>query len=206
MTHITDLYAAALRTHLNSEPSPANDVSGQPPHSDQAIQDGTGRSWDQWVAAIDAGPGREATHTHIAAWVEANSDVGPWWAQGVTVGYERLTGRRLPGQMPDGTFSVSRSRTFATSEAAFRERFEGDPSRADLSPDIVAIRVSKPGVKAPRYALSDKAAGAELGALQLSVNATGAKTRLTVTHTRLPHFDAAEAWKSFWSAWLDQLK
>ena len=36
-----------------------------------------------------------------------------WWAQTVTVGYERIKGLRAVGQRRDGTFEANKSRTFA---------------------------------------------------------------------------------------------
>ena len=34
-----------------------------------------------------------------------------WWAQSITVRYEQARGMRLPGQQPDGTFTVAVSRS-----------------------------------------------------------------------------------------------
>ncbi len=78
--------------------------------SDEKIRENTGHGWDEWTDLIEAGPGRLAGHTAIAAWVQVEHSLTGWWAQGVTVGYERIAGLRLPGQTPDGAFSVSRSR------------------------------------------------------------------------------------------------
>ena len=43
--------------------------SSAPEMSDEKIRAGTGRGWDDWVALVAAGPGREASHTEIATWV-----------------------------------------------------------------------------------------------------------------------------------------
>lgn len=182
------------------------DWAAQPPHSSEAIREGTGRSWSQWVELIDAGPGRGASHTDIAAWVNANSDVGSWWAQGVTVGYERITGMRLPGQMPNGTFTTARSRTLPVSPDALRRMVEDDDSRNALLPTVVATRTSKAGVKAPRFRLTDRADGTDLGVLQFMFDGAAAKTKLTVTHEKLPSIQAVEEWKDFWAQWLDALE
>lgn len=209
MAKTGEKYAAARRALL-TDPNPTDPTGSawvsQPPHSEQAIQEGTGRSWNQWVAAIDAGPGRGASHTEIAAWVNANSDVGGWWAQGVTVGYERITGMRLPGQMPDGTFTAARSRTLAISPDALRTLVEDDDSRAALLSDVLATRVSKAGVKAPRFRLTDRADGADLGMLQFTFDGAATKTKFTVTHEKLPNIQGVEAWKEFWTQWLDALE
>lgn len=210
MAKTGEKYSAARRTLLATASAAGptrTDWASPPPHSDQAIQTGTGRTWNQWVAAIDTGPGREASHAEIAAWVEADSDVGPWWAQGVTVGYERITGKRLPGQMPDGTFTLARSRTLAVTPDALRTLVEDGHSRAALLPDVDATRTSKPGVKAPRYTLTDRADDTALGVVQFSfAAATAPKARLTVTHEQLPSVEATDVWKDFWTQWLDVLE
>ncbi|WP_146240196.1 hypothetical protein [Curtobacterium sp. MCSS17_008] len=69
----------------------------------------TGRSPDDWYALLDAADGRSIGHTAIAAHL-VTLGVDPWWAQGVTIGYEQSRGLRIPGQRSDGTFAVSASR------------------------------------------------------------------------------------------------
>lgn len=69
----------------------------------------TGRTPDDWYVVIDAADGRTIGHTAIAAWL-VEQGVDPWWAQGVTIGYEQSRGLRIPGQRSDGTFAVSASR------------------------------------------------------------------------------------------------
>ncbi|WP_084106725.1 hypothetical protein [Demequina sp. NBRC 110056] len=202
MASLAELYRAA-RTAEDAEPAPtAEGWAAEPEHSDAAILKATGLTWDAWVARIDSGPGRSASHTEIAAWVGANSDIGGWWSQGVTVGYERITGMRLPGQMPDGTFTVSRSRTFPASPDAVRALLEDDAARGQALPHVTATRSSKPGVKAPRFALADASDGASLGTLQLAFDPAAKGTKVTVTHEKLPSFAATGPWKDFWAAWL----
>lgn len=78
---------------------------------DAAIQVATGKTWAQWRAVLDDAGAAEWPHPQIARWVDEHFEIGGWWAQGVTVGYEQAIGRRLPGQRADGTFDVSVSRT-----------------------------------------------------------------------------------------------
>jgi hypothetical protein len=69
----------------------------------------TGRTPDDWYARIDEIDGRTIGHAAIAAWL-VEQGVEPWWAQGVTIGYEQARGLRVPGQRSDGSFAVSASR------------------------------------------------------------------------------------------------
>ena len=67
----------------------------EPETSDDSVSSATGRGWDDWCDLIDEWPGHADGHTAIAAYLIAEHGVDPWWAQSVTVGYERITGLRL---------------------------------------------------------------------------------------------------------------
>jgi hypothetical protein len=54
----------------------------------------------------------------------------------VTVGWERVTGRRLPHQMADGSFTANRSATIAVDPSALRELLLAEAGRAGLFPDL----------------------------------------------------------------------
>jgi hypothetical protein len=49
--------------------------------------------------------------TRVFEELEGMVDNPGWWAQAVTVAYEQDTGRRIPGQRPDGTFQTSVSKS-----------------------------------------------------------------------------------------------
>ena len=49
----------------------------------------------------------------IAVLVREELGVGDWWAQAVTVGYERIKGLRERGQRRDGIYEANKSKTFA---------------------------------------------------------------------------------------------
>ena len=176
-------------------------VAAETLQSDTRILANTGHGWDDWVELIEAGPGRDAGHTAIAAWVHAEHDLSGWWAQGVTVGYERIAGLRLPGQMPDGSFSVSRSRVLVLPAPLLRAALlEGD-SRADLFAGLDTELRSKPASKSLR--LNVRRAGHPLGSLLFSADPVpDGRLRLTVTHDKLPSFDDGELWQQYWADWL----
>ncbi len=60
-----------------------------PDLSDEAIRQGSGKTWAEWVEILDTWGAADKQHKEIARYV---SDLGVdgWWAQGVTVGYERI--------------------------------------------------------------------------------------------------------------------
>ncbi|MBA8990899.1 hypothetical protein FHW23_002164 [Curtobacterium pusillum] len=81
----------------------------------------TGRSPDDWYELIDGIGGRTIGHPAIATWL-VDQGVEPWWAQGVTIGYEQTRGLRIPGQRSDGTFAVSASRQVPGEREAVLDR------------------------------------------------------------------------------------
>ncbi len=207
MARTGERYGAARRALLDaSTPRPATaGWIADPELSEDSIRAATGRGWNDWVTAIDAGPGRDAGHPAIATWVREDQGVDGWWAQSVTVGYERITGLRLPGQMPDGTFTVSRSRTLDLDAEAFRETLLDDDARADLLPGLATTLRSKPTAKALRFAVTDAESGDAAGSILFSLDPARDRVRLTVSHEKLPALAAGEVWKGFWADWLDAL-
>lgn len=86
----------------------------EPGMSDEAIQRGSGHTWDEWFTILDAWQGTTKGHAEIARYVAEEHNVGGWWAQGVTVGYERARGLRAINQRSDG-FTTNASRTYPAS-------------------------------------------------------------------------------------------
>ena len=168
-----------------------------PDAPDEKVRAATGKGWDEWRAIIDAWNGREKGHTAIAAWLVDEHGVDGWWAQSVTVGYERITGMRLKGQMPDGTFTVGTTRTAAVDAAQLREELLDDERRAKLFPGLDTELRSKPTSKNVRLRMGD-AGSAELS---FTPKADG-RTTIVVQHGKLPSPEAMEAWKSFWAEWI----
>ncbi|MEN5074712.1 DUF4287 domain-containing protein [Isoptericola cucumis] len=207
MARTGEKYGAARRALLARASSPTDGADpgwvSPPDVSDDAIRSNTGHGWDEWVALIDAGPGRAAGHTAIAAWVGEQHDVPGWWAQSVTVGYERITGLRVPGQRPDGTFSVSRSKLVDLDPDVLRKLLDDDADRTDLVPGLTLTPRSRPGVKRPRFGVSDD--DGQHGVLLVSMDAAGPRLRLTATHEKLASAAEAEQWKAYWGEWLEAL-
>lgn len=176
-----------------------------PEHSNEVAVENTGRSWDEWVAVIDAGPGRNAGHKVIAAWVGSEFGLAPWWAQNVTVSFERITGLRVPGQMADGTFTVNRSRVMFADRSQLRSFLLDDAARAALIPKLDSALISRPASRNLRFALTR--AGEPLGVLTVTIDdAALPRLRVTATHEKLPSLDAAEPWRAHWGAWLEDLE
>ena len=78
--------------------------------SEESLRENTGRGWTEWRELIDAMLDDQKDHPSVASWLASEHALDGWWAQAVTVGWERLSGRREKYQMADGTYRPSRTR------------------------------------------------------------------------------------------------
>lgn len=166
--------------------------------SDDTLQEKTGRDWAAWVEALDAIGAQEMTHRDIARHVSASLD--GWWAQTVTVGYERIRGLRPTHGKRDGTFNASKSKTFSVPVdvlyAAFaqkrqRERWLGDVAlHVRSSQKHRSMRISWPDGTSVEPWFTDKGPN---------------KSTVSVQHTKLASAEAVAASKAFWNERLGAL-
>lgn len=75
--------------------------------TDTAIKAKTGKGWAQWFAALDKKGASGKDHQTITALLRRDFGLSDWYAQMVTVSYERARGLRAKNQKCDGRFSVS---------------------------------------------------------------------------------------------------
>ncbi|MBL8929340.1 MAG: hypothetical protein JNL54_04380 [Kineosporiaceae bacterium] len=115
-----------------------------PEMSDEAIRRGTGKGWDDWCELIETSVGADRGHPAIAAFLRAAHGLDGWWSQAVTIGYERITGLRLPYQLADGSFAASKSRIVRADVHALRAALLDDGQRGELFPDTVTELRSRP--------------------------------------------------------------
>lgn len=169
--------------------------------SDDAVRQATGKSWPEWLALLDAWGGREQKHPEIARFVSEEHGVDGWWAQTVTVGYERARGMRAVHQRPDGLYSASASKTMAVPVerlyAAFVEETERDRW---LEPGELRLRTSQPN----RSARFDLAANdTRLGVIFTARSPE--KSTAQLQHEKLPTAEDVDSWRAHWKARLDRL-
>jgi hypothetical protein len=168
--------------------------------SDDAIERKTGRTWARWVEALDGHGAQRMSHRDIAALVNRQYQLGGWWSQSVTVGYERIKGLRARGQRRDGTYEASRSRTFNVPVTTLFEAWADAPTRRRW--------LKEPGVRVRTAAApkSIRLGWPDGGIVAVGFLAKGAsKSAVAVQHTKLPDRDAANRLKQYWSERLDAL-
>lgn len=167
--------------------------------SDKAISEKTGCSWERWVWALDALGASAMAHREIASIVHNKYGVDGWWAQAVTVGYERIKGLRLRGQRRNGSFEAGKSRTFSVSVEKLFEAWNRPALRRRWLDRNLKVRTSQTN-RSMRL-------GGEDGTI-VTVWFTpkgGDKSSVAVVHTRLPDRAIAEQKKEWWAGQLDKL-
>ena len=171
----------------------------EPEMSEESVLAATGSTWDEWCDLIDAWPGHTDGHTAIAAYLVDEHAVDSWWAQTVTVGYERITGLRLPYQRADGTFTAGKSATVTIDAELLRSWLLDTNSRADLFPGVETILRSGPTAKVVRLGIGD-------ATVQIALDPMNdGRTKISVAHERLARFEEVEEWKFYWSEWLEAI-
>jgi hypothetical protein len=173
----------------------------EPTVSDEAVKKATGCDWDRWFWALDAANATSKSHREIAAYISGQYGIGGWWAQTVTLGYERARGMRAPHQRSGGGgYSVSVSKTFPVdANRLFRAFTESRERGRWLEPGTLRTRTSQPG----RTARFDVRDGARLHAYFTPKSETRASVHLDVE--KLPDAGAVEEARAFWKERLARL-
>ena len=175
----------------------------EPEMGDEAVREATGRDWDAWCDVLGAWDGDKDDHGAPAAHLVDAHGVEGWWAQTIAVGYERITGRRLPYQRSDGTFSAPRSRTVRANPATLRALLLDDADRADLLPGLATHLRSRPTSKNLRVAIGGEN---DDGTVEIAMTPRDdGRVTVHVEHARLAGPDQVESWKAFWGEWLDAI-
>lgn len=163
-----------------------------------AVKEATGKTWPEWLRTLDAEGAAKMPHRDIAALVHEKHGLGKWWAQMVTVGYERARGLREKHQRPDG-YSVSVSRTMGASAAAAFEAWTNARKRAKWLVEEVEIRKATPN-KTVRITWKDTSS------VEVRITPKGAaKAQVVVEHSKLKSATAAERTKKYWAERLGEL-
>lgn len=158
----------------------ARPAAAKPPFSDAALKAKTGRDWAAWCARLDAAGASALSHRKIVRLVRGQGVASAWWAQMITVGYERLRGRRAANERPTG-FAVSANKTIA---AAAPEVFAAWTDARRRTRWLAGVNITIRKTTAPKSLhLTCDDDGSEIEVL---ITAKGrARCAVTVDHTKL---------------------
>jgi hypothetical protein len=168
--------------------------------SDASLKAKTGCTWERWVRALDGVQAHAWPHRKIVSYVHATYKTPDWWAQMVTVGYERIRGLREIGQQRDGLFRASRSKTFPVPVSRLFRAFSDARTRRHWLPGVELTIRTAIADKSARVTWKD---GTSVEAYFAPKGE--AKSQLAVQHERLPSKQAAAQMKQYWGERLDAL-
>ena len=189
MTKTGERYAAARR-HTASKLPPRVEEPGM---ADDKIRAGSGRTWDEWFRILDDWDATERTHRDIARWLHDEQGVPGWWAQNVTVGYERARGMRARNQTSRG-FEVSVQRTMRAPADRVSGAFTQAPARNRwLDRGSLTPRSSQPKRAAADFDAND---GSRVTIYLEERSASG--TTVLVSHTKLAGPGDVRTRRAYW--------
>jgi hypothetical protein len=205
MTKTGESYTTARAHVLTKKKSarpaaPAVDLAALAGMKEDSILAKTGRTWQQWVRALDADGAAAMPHGDIAKIVHKKYEVGDWWAQSVTVGYERIKGLRERGQRRNGTYEANKSRTFNVPVKALFDAWADGAARQRW------LDAVKPAVRTARSPVSMRLQWPD-GTLVVVgfIDKGPRKSTVALTHTKLRDRAASSKAKEYWTDRLDAL-
>lgn len=196
-------------------PAPAPKTAKRSGMSEAKFREKTGHGFDHWFAVLDRFDAVNKGHTAAARHLYEVHGVDGWYAQGITVAYERARGVRAVNQRCDGAFEVSVSKTVPGDAASViriltnaRQRARLKASDAALVPALAAALdspkskgfvVRPDGLGRYRYKWGDTTVQFYLQPKP------GHKVSITVTHMNLASGDMVESRRLLWREFLNSL-
>jgi hypothetical protein len=168
--------------------------------SDDKIAAKTGRTWAEWARVLDADNAAAMPHREIASLVHGKHRVADWWAQTVTVGYERIKGLRERGQRRSGAYETNKSRTFDVPVSALFRAWADDKTRSRW---LGGVESSVRTATAPKSLRLQWPDGSIIAAWFTAKGPR--KSAVALAHTKLTSKSAAEAVRKQWADRLDAL-
>ena len=147
----------------------------------------TGRPYREWFAELDAWGATEAPHKEIAAWLRTERGVAGWWAQNITVEYERARGLRAVGQGRDGLFSVGATKTIAVPVEELYAAVTDPRRREEWLPGVHLNERTATPYRTARY---DWGEGSTRVVAGFDAKGEG-KCQLSIQHEKLPDGESA---------------
>jgi hypothetical protein len=168
--------------------------------SDDTIVAKTGRTWQEWARVLDADDAAALPHRDIAALVHKKHRVGDWWAQTVTVGYERIKGLRERGQRRGGAYEAGKSRTFSVPVNVLFKAWADDAMRRRWLDGVAATVRTATAPKSLRLQWPD----GTIVVVGFTAK-SDARSVVDLTHTKLRDKVASVNAKKYWTDRLDAL-
>ncbi len=179
----------------------ANKAVVKPSISNESVVKATGKNWKQWFALLKKDKAQTMPHKEIAK-LAADYGAGMWWAQMVTVEFERVHGLREVHQKCDGTFAASGSITIAVPLESLYQAWANEKQREKWLP-AAPIHIRKANLNKSLRITWDG------GPSSVTVNfysKSYAKSQVTVDHEKLKNNTEVTRKKAYWKKSLQALK
>jgi hypothetical protein len=160
--------------------------------SDEAVKKATGKIWSEWFAILDKAGAKKMSHTDVAHLLSTEYIKSGWWAQMVTVEYERVHGKRALNQRVGGSYNVTAHRT---AEMPLPKLYKSWLKAVQSNPGLKRKKLEATTVhpeKSIRYKCGDERINVAFVALNQ------AKSRIGIDHERLPTKESVEVNRLFW--------
>ena len=174
------------------------------PCGDAALRAATGRDWNEWFGLLDAAGAAKSGLDHhrlLDLVMQSLPESAGWWAQMVSVGYERARGLREKHESCTGDFQSTLSRTFpvplfaafaAWADKGLRGHWLDAPGL-----DFTKLNVGK----------NIRARWPDGSRLDIRFNASGPdKCQIVVDTMKLADAEAVQKAKAFWQAQFERLQ
>jgi hypothetical protein len=185
------------------------------PISEAKFVEKTGHGFDHWFAVLDRFGGVQKGHTAAARHLYEAHGVDGWYAQGITVAYERARGVRVANQRCDGAFEVSVSKTIPADAKTIIRTLTDRARRAKLHvSDKTLLPSLAAGLTTPKskgFVIRPDG----LGRFRYNWDATtvqfylvpkpGNRVSVTVTNMKLTDSDMVESRRTVWREMLNSL-
>ena len=168
--------------------------------SDDAVFSATGKRWSEWYAILDGEGAAGMKHPQIAQLVQERYGTSGWWAQSITVEYERERGLRDVHQTPRG-YEVSVSKTLSASAESLFAVWADDGRRLEWLGVGMRVRKANPN---SGLRLDTGSVGSDLA---VGLYPKGdARCQVVVQQIKLPDQAAVESRRAFWKDALERLE
>jgi uncharacterized protein YndB with AHSA1/START domain len=198
MAKTGERYTAARRHSVRPKEELRPEDLGQ---TNANLQKNTGKGWREWFRILDAWGAKERKHGEIAGHLLDEYGVPGWWAQSITVGYERSRGLRAKHQTLSGLFQVSVSKTFPIGVGRLFKAFtEASRRNKWLERGTLKVRTTQKD-RTARFDFRDGSSRVVAFFDPKDRN----KTTVTVQHEKLRDAGAVEDMRAMWKERLARL-
>ena len=175
-----------------------------PSTSTEAVKKATGKSLEQWFKILDGIAAEKLPHKEIAEKLKGEFGTSGWWAQMITVEYERKIGRRVVGQTSTGDFHATATKTVVgTMDDALRQWQQASDNKDSFGSIKITVKPRVSKTEKRRYWRTSLADGSKITVVIASKSHD--KSLIAIDHESLQDQEAIKRWKAYWKGYLKGL-